>query len=273
MKLKSSAMLIAIVLAILISGAVTAVSRLVLINKNTASRLVLSKIAYYNAYGAMQEGLKSYGKVIDSQKFVDNLGRKNSNSRTSENLEIDTEYYLSINQVSIGKTKDGSGLGPASEDSPRLADSQKLTYFMKPDQEIEFFWSKLKRGDAESAEEAQISFELVGHDGRALREIVPTRGSFHKNITGCTGEKNDFCELRINIKPATSKGVAGQSYINYSINPNDNYGNMTNFSMISIGRAQAGDGLIVEKKLIARFDLISKNLINIMEYDRKNSEK
>lgn len=268
MKLRSSAMLIAIVLAILISGAVTASSYLVLINKSTADNLASSNIAYYDAYGSMQNALKTYGRVIDKQRIIDNLGKLSSRSRSSNALTIDTTNYLNINQVSLGKTKDNSRLGPADESSPKLSRSDQITYYVQPYQENEFFWSKLMISGAVVESDAQISFELVGKDGQISVDRVSINDSFHKIIKGCSGQKNDICELKIGVESESA-----DAYINYAINPNEDYGNLTNYSIISTAQVRVGTTQIAEKKLIARFDLISKNLINIMEYECKNCDK
>lgn len=273
MRLKSSAMLIAIVLAILISGAVTAVSYFVLVNRDNTARLALSNIAYYNAYSAVQDALKSYGRTIERQVIYDNLGKRHPSSVESDIAQINTNYYLSINPISLGKTQDGSSLGPADGESPTLLLNDQLVYFVAPDQEVDFYWSKLKKGGSEIDEDVQISFELTDKAGQLSGEKVSLKDGFHKNIKGCNGLKDDFCELRVSIEAASAKNKLTEGYVNYAINPNANYGNLTNFSIISIGQVKLKTGELVERKLVARFDLISKRLINIMEYDCQDCDK
>lgn len=270
MKLKSSAILISIVLAIIISGAVTATSYLVLMNKDNSSKISLSQVAYYNAYSAIQDGVGKYGKELSENTLRENINSKQAKSGETQEYQIYTTENININNISLGQTVDDSKIGPAEETSPKMFSGEEITYFVKKDQEVDFYWSKLKKSDSETDGNFTLKFLLKSKEREILNENISLNNGFHKNIKGC--EDDEFCTLVIRLEDQSRARSADGLFVNYAINPRNNYGNLTNFSIVSVGQVKTKNG-VIEKKLIARYDLISKKLINIMEYDCPDCNK
>lgn len=273
MKLKSSAMLIAIVLAILISGAVTTISYFVVANKLNADLLLMQKKAYYSAYGLLERALGETGREIDYDKIVALSGRRYSESSESRDSMQVTDAYLKINPISIGETQGGSKVGPAGDLSPKLFGGINLVYYINANDEVDFFWSRLKANNKDNEFVAKIQFELKKNSEVIFDETFGTDGQYHKNLKGCSGKSGEFCVLTIRLESESRTRLNKEDYVNFAINPSSNYGNSTNVSLVATSKITPHDGLEVEKKLIARFSIIDGKLINIMGYDCDKCEK
>ncbi|PIT97564.1 hypothetical protein COT77_00845 [Candidatus Berkelbacteria bacterium CG10_big_fil_rev_8_21_14_0_10_41_12] len=290
MKMKSSAMLIALMIGIIISGAVATISTLISINVKSAGQIRDGKSAYYAAYSGIQEGVLMYQYAVSQNKLNALLSQNNLFTITRDINPNDPrdpsfEAKIEINPLSIGLVPDGAmDSGPAQE-GPKLNIDDSLDLILETGQYARFYWSDpmKKNGTGLADYQTIINYQMFNDSANGEQQIMQQRiitqrqidepSQYYVNIGPCSNGTN-FCRLRITarIKPRNSsvfdyvdkfngQGQGAGNFIYYAINPGNDNNSDYNLAITSIGKAG-----LAQRKLIAKFNTITGKYVSLFDY-------